>query len=1362
MGSAAGRGAELIKVRSAHVHLPWAAAFLLLAAAPSLPQDCADARARDCNRNGIPDSFDLDPTFGFGEPQAIDGEGIVVAAAVADLDGDGAPDIAALRSKVLIYRNLGIGLFSLIGEIDVGADPFLVASGDLDADGDEDLAVGVDTGIAVLLNDGSGAFTAGPRIQLAAAPESLVAADFDRDRFPDLAVALTDGAIHVLPNLGGGSFGPPAVVSSGGPAWGLIAADLDRDGRADLAARNPAGKEVLALMSRGGGSFDAARLPVDGAPHALAAADADSDGFIDLAVGIEPGEVLILRNAGAGSFSTAGSLSLGTAPETIAPLDADGDGWMDLLVVFADRPPAVLLNEGTGFLPIAVASVPSGSSPVPADVDVDGRTDLVLAGGRLGICFNVPPVPSRDCDGNCVPDECEPDCNRNGIKDSCDIASGTSADCNGNGIPDECEADCNHNRIFDACDIASGKSGDCNGNGIPDECEPDCDGSGVADVCKPDCNGNGVPDVCEPDCDGDGAPDACAVDCDGNGVIDSCDIAGGGDCDGDGRVDACEIAAGVDPDCDGNGVPDSCEGDPALILDAPPAYLFDLWMSHSVAADLDGDGDLDIAAGPPPENDRALSLLVNDGSGRFAVRAVKAEVYLMALAWGDFDRDGLADLAVAGQEPGGSRSRLIALINRGTIFEASMPIPLGGAPLSLESADLDLDGSPDLCAAIQEHGAGRLSVFLGGGKGDFTPGWQAALPRERSFRIADLDGDGDPDLAIGHSMQSGENVVTVIRNDGKAVFETPPDPSSPEWNGGYLSLEAEDIDGDGLLDLVGSGGSDEVDVFLNRGGGAFERRPVIEGEACGGAAIADLDGDGDADIVVMDCTVVRFLFNEGAGSFAESGSFVSRALWLHPGDFDGDGEVDLAFHMSYVGLVMVARNRGGGAFFLSEEVLSAGERFKAMAEVTDMDADGRADIIARAVEEPGPSTSGVILWNGADGRFAEETEVIAGVKAMVSGDFDGDGLRDLAAWEGKSISTIVQEGPRVFRAKASCPVECEANDENGSDRIVAADLDGDGDLDLVPEDCGPLSALWNDGTGRFAIEVLGPGESQDHPWRVVAGDLDGDGWTDLVIGEYEQVSIRSGSSGFTDRREQGIHGRAVESMALLDLERDGDIDLALIDGYEVVLLENAGGVLSDPREIPTAPSWDLLARDMEGDGDEDLVLASGEGVGLFLNDGRGRFGERYFATGGLTDREAGFAAVGDLDGDGDGDVVTLAGASPPYRIAILRSFPWRADADGNGVPDSCERGARFLRGDATGGGALDLSDAIVMLEALFLGGPPVGCEDAADSNDDGVVDISDPVALLWSLFLGAGRLPPPSAGCAFDPTPDGLGCGKGC
>lgn len=154
-----------------------------------------------------------------------------------------------------------------------------------------------------------------------------------------------------------------------------------------------------------------------------------------------------------------------------------------------------------------------------SDCNADGQSDgcEVVAG-------------SVDCDGNRLPDACEPfiDCDASGVRDACEIADGTVPDCNDNGIPD-------------ACDIAAGTSGDCRGNGIPDECE------------SPDCDGNGTPD----DCDIAIAP---GTDCDGNGIPDVCDTSEDPrlDCNGNLRPDACDLTDGTSQDADGDGVPDEC------------------------------------------------------------------------------------------------------------------------------------------------------------------------------------------------------------------------------------------------------------------------------------------------------------------------------------------------------------------------------------------------------------------------------------------------------------------------------------------------------------------------------------------------------------------------------------------------------------------------------------------------------------------------------------------------------------------------------------------------------------------------------------------------------------------------------------
>jgi hypothetical protein len=122
--------------------------------------------------------------------------------------------------------------------------------------------------------------------------------------------------------------------------------------------------------------------------------------------------------------------------------------------------------------------------------------------------------------GNIVLENCQQDCNQNGLSDGWDLLSGL--------------ADCDANGVLDVCDIAANPQRDCNQDGALDVCTP-----GVSD-----CDANGVADTCQADCDADGVPDACeiaqgAADCDGNGVPDSCQMVSG-DRNHDQILDACQ------------------------------------------------------------------------------------------------------------------------------------------------------------------------------------------------------------------------------------------------------------------------------------------------------------------------------------------------------------------------------------------------------------------------------------------------------------------------------------------------------------------------------------------------------------------------------------------------------------------------------------------------------------------------------------------------------------------------------------------------------------------------------------------------------------------------------------------------------
>jgi hypothetical protein len=87
-------------------------------------------------------------------------------------------------------------------------------------------------------------------------------------------------------------------------------------------------------------------------------------------------------------------------------------------------------------------------------------------------------------------------------------------------------------------------------------------------------------------------------------------------------------------------------------------------------------------------------------------------------------------------------------------------------------------------------------------------------------------------------------------------------------------------------------------------------------------------------------------------------------------------------------------------------------------------------------------------------------------------------------------------------------------------------------------------------------------------------------------------------------------------------------------------------------------------------------------------------------------------------------------------------------------------GPKFIRGDADGDGLAKLNDVLAVLGYLFRQGS-LDCLEAADANDDAAIDVSDAVRLLLALFAGAAPLPPPYPDVGSDPTPDGLGCASG-
>jgi len=168
-----------------------------------------------------------------------------------------------------------------------------------------------------------------------------------------------------------------------------------------------------------------------------------------------------------------------------------------------------------------------GATKTHAMVDVGAAMAFILAdcnGNGQPDGKDVSSGVSVDIDANGVPDECQTeDNNGNGVPDILDFANGLVGDCDDNGRIDTLDPDCNANGIADTCELREGTLADANANGIPDTC--DIFGGRSTDV-----NGNGVPDETEPDDNGNQVPDdmdiaaGTSTDCNGNGVPDEADL----------------------------------------------------------------------------------------------------------------------------------------------------------------------------------------------------------------------------------------------------------------------------------------------------------------------------------------------------------------------------------------------------------------------------------------------------------------------------------------------------------------------------------------------------------------------------------------------------------------------------------------------------------------------------------------------------------------------------------------------------------------------------------------------------------------------------------------------------------------------
>jgi hypothetical protein len=325
----------------------------------------------------------------------------------------------------------------------------------------------------------------------------------------------------------------------------------------------------------------------------------------------------------------------------------------------------------------------------------------------------------------------------------------------------------------------------------------------------------------------------------------------------------------------------------------------------------------------------------------------------------------------------------------------------------------------------------------------------------------------------------------------------------------------------------------------------------------------------------------------------------------------------------------------------------------------DFDLDSDLDLVVANTN----SSEVSLLLNNGDGSFAEPVSFASGAGYSVTdGDFDRDGDIDLVTANHNSledsVSLLLNNGDGTFAA----PVDFTTGDRPYIND--PADLDGDGDLDLITHntvnqnsDTGivegdTISLLYNDGKGKFAApKNLTVGEGVQ---GVATGDLDSDGDLDLVTANEGEdtvsILLNNGQGEFAapTKLEAGIRSA---SPIVADFDGDGDSDVATanFEGNSVSVFKNNGdATFTEQTVFPTEINpYDLTPADMDGDGDVDLIMrhsifytsgtTSGSTISILTNNGSGEFDESEVFTVGNT--PAG-VVVADLDGRGNPDIAT--------------------------------------------------------------------------------------------------------------------------
>ncbi len=700
--------------------------------------------------------------------------------------------------------------------------------------------------------------------------------------------------------------------------------------------------------------------------------------------------------------------------------------------------------------------------------------------------------------------------------------------------------------------------------------------------------------------------------------------------------------------------------------------------TSAFAADIDGDGDLDMLA-TSRGDDKVVWYENLDGQGDYGVQKIisfNVEEPGHGIAH-DMDGDGDLDVMVSTVATSDSRIYWYENLDGNGNFGVQQLIYDDIYIIQkIYALDIDNDGDMDIATGDTENhfwfenmnGQGTF-----GAKQDLTPTSNLNI---QDFDFFDIDNDGDLDIvscALNPFFNQPDEIVWFINEDGQGNFS--PKQLISETVEAPTAIDATDIDGDGDLDvLTASSSNGDVAWHENADGfGMFNDKVIIDGFVNAKEVLGvDVDNDGDQDVIVgyAGGNIVLFENTDGQGDFEDTPiSFMqSSAEQVMTADLDNDGDLEV-YSTDVIGHRVAWYNNLGQGNFDSQQQITANVTGVIKVDCADMDNDGDLDMVSLSLDW----RDNKIAWypNIGDGEYGDQQIVFLTADLMNDFDLmdmDNDGFVDIVATKngiGDEIFWLRNDGAGNFE-------HVGISSTTIARVIIGDDFTGDGNNDILRANANFVGLHVNIGNGNGWFDGDPVANSLISIESIYAADIDGDGDLDFVsaasgettVGWHENVD---GQGTFSPRQAISTEAGDVYDVYASDVDGDGDMDV-LSASYgpagKIVWYENLDGQGNFSAEkiinLNAEDARAVRTQDFDGDGDLDVVFATSNEVGGNMTDklawhenldGQGNFGTENILL--MNEAADGVRSIHAGDFDGDGSVDIAVAAESAHKIVLF-------------------------------------------------------------------------------------------------------------